>query len=132
MQNKTETIAVQRAYAKNSTFMLNPGEPFPVEASSVVTLTQAPTLTSPATVTTSNTLLSATPVPPSPSQGLSSVAVAGIVVGAIVALTLLGALFVYISRKRSSGSDKGGTAIPLMVPLEALHPAYREQKYNKT
>jgi len=39
VQNKTETIAVQREYAKNSTFMINPGEPFPAEASSVVTLT---------------------------------------------------------------------------------------------
>lgn len=108
VQNETETIAVQRAYAKNSSYMLNPGEPFPAEASSVVTLTQAPTSTSPATATTSSALLSATPVPPSRPQGLSSAAVAGIVVGTIVALMLLGALFVYIDRTRSSGSGGDG------------------------
>jgi len=43
--------------------MLNPSEPFPAKALSVVTLTQIPILTSLTTATTSSTLLSATPVP---------------------------------------------------------------------
>ena len=55
---------------------------------------------------------------------------AGIVVGAIVALTLLGALFIYISRKILSSLDKGGTAIP-PHELEDLYLVYRKQKYNK-
>jgi len=60
--------------------------------------------------------------------------VAGIVFSAIVALTLLSALFIYISRKKSSGSDKGGTATPPIVPpqeLAALYLVYYEQKHNK-
>ena len=52
---------------------------------------------------------------------------AAIVISAIVALTLLGALFVYISRKRLSSLDKGGTIV-LPYELEALYPAYYKAK----
>lgn len=68
-------------------------------------------------MTTNSALLSTTLVPLLFSQGLSSTAVAEIVVGAIVVLTLLDALFIYISRKRSSSLDKDNTTIPFIATL---------------
>jgi len=103
VQSETETLDVQKAYAKNSTYMLSPGEPFPPEASGMASLTQVPTSTtspaaaSSATVATS----SAAPVSPSSHHSLPGGAIAGIAIGVVAVLVLCGALFFYIGRSKS-------------------------------
>jgi len=52
---------------------------------------------------------------------------AGIVISAIVALTLLSALFIYINKKKLSGLDKGGTIV-LPHKLEGLYLAHCKAK----
>ena len=105
VQNETETLDVQKAYAKNSTYVLNPGEPFPSEASGMASLTQVPTsTTSPAAVSSATAATSsAAPAPASPSShhSLPDEAIAGIATGAVSVLVLCGALFFYIGRSKT-------------------------------
>jgi len=104
VQNEIETLDMQKAYAKNSTYMLNPGEPFPPEASDMASLTQVPTsTTSPATVSSATTMTSSAasaPASPSSHHSLPSEAITGIAIGAVV-LVLCGALFFYIGRLKT-------------------------------
>lgn len=105
VQNETETLDVQKAYAKNSTYMLNPGEPFPPEASGMASLTQVPTsMTSPGAVSSATAATSSAapaPAPPSSHHSLSGEAIAGIAIGAVAVLVLCGALFFYIGRSKT-------------------------------
>ena len=104
VQNETETLDVQKAYAKNSTYMLNPGEPFPPEASGMASLTQVPTSTTPGAVSSATAATSSAapaPTPPSSHHSLPGEAIAGIAIGAIAVLVLCGALFFYIGRSKT-------------------------------
>ena len=105
VQNETETLDVQKAYAKNSTYMLSPGETFPPEASGMASLTLVPTsTTSPAAVSSATAATSSaalTPASPSSHHSLPGGAIAGIAIGAVAVLVLCGALFFYIGRSKT-------------------------------
>jgi len=98
--------------------MLNPGEPFPPEASGMASLTQVPTsTTSPATISSATAATSsAAPAPasPSPHHSLPGGAISGIAIGAVAVLVLCGALFFYIGRSKTLKEvidQKGGTVV---------------------
>ncbi|KAF4554086.1 Hypothetical protein D9617_5g069620 [Elsinoe fawcettii] len=96
--NTSAQVSEQQNLARAANYMLQPGEPFPAEASSSISsIAATSTPTSPPT--TSSPSPSPTPAP-APS-GLSKGAIAGIAVGAVFALALLGALFYFIGRSRS-------------------------------
>lgn len=103
--NEIETLDMQKAYAKNSTYMLNPGEPFPPEASDMASLTQVPTSTTSPAAVSSATAVASSAAPalasPSPHHSFPSEAIAGIAIGAVAVLVLCGALFFYMGRSKA-------------------------------
>jgi hypothetical protein len=90
--NDTQTLAIQKEAAKNSPFMVKPGEPIPAEGSSSLSATGS-------TAPTSSPTSSSTPS--SHGVHLGAGAIAGIVVGAVAFLVLAAALFFYIGRTKS-------------------------------
>lgn len=121
--NTTETLDVQVAYAKNSTFMLSPGEPFPPEATGMATLTQVPTSTASSAISTTASASSvAVGTVPSGRHVFSGGAIAGIAVGAAVIVALCGALFFYVGRSgalKEAIDRKDGTVVTTtQVPPE--------------
>lgn len=90
--NETQTFAAQEQAAKDSTFMVKPGDPIPKEGSASLSATGAA-----ATATATN---SSAPT----SHGgvhLGGGAIAGIVIGAVAFLVLAAALFFYVGRTKS-------------------------------
>ena len=109
--NGTESVAVQTQLAKNSTFMLQPGEAWPSEeqnpfttSSAAPSSTSAPTSTS-STVPAASATTSAAVAASKSSSGLSGGGIAGVVIGA-AAVALLAAALLFMcgrhSRKRNS------------------------------
>ncbi|KAF2795912.1 hypothetical protein K505DRAFT_416167 [Melanomma pulvis-pyrius CBS 109.77] len=95
--NAMTSLARQRQLALDSSYMLQPGDPFPAEASILPTSSTTP---SPSPL----------PTPPggsgsssssSSKKGLSPAAIAGISVGAVCVLILGALLFFFIGRSRS-------------------------------
>ncbi|KAE9971765.1 hypothetical protein BLS_002816 [Venturia inaequalis] len=100
--NASVSLATQKQMAKDSAFMLQPGEDFPPEQS----LTPKPTSissTSSSSSTSSATSAAATATPSSSSHkgGLPAGAIAGIAIGGVVVLTLAAALFFFIGRTKA-------------------------------
>jgi hypothetical protein len=95
-QNASVSLATQKEDAKNSNYMLQPGDPFPGEApigssslsSSTSSATAAPATGSAAPGT-------------SGKSGLPAGAIAGIVIGAVAILALAAGLFFYMGRSKS-------------------------------
>jgi hypothetical protein len=99
--NASVSIQVQSQDAKDSQYMLQPGENFPSEASSssseyAATGTSKSTSTSSTEYATSSAAASK-----SSSSSLSSGAIAGIVVAAVLLLILAAALFFFVGRART-------------------------------
>lgn len=112
--NGTESVAVQTQLAKNSTFMLEPGQPWPAEennpfsstTSSAPSSTSAPSSSSTTVAVASATTTAAAAAAASHgSSGLSGGAIAGIAIGA-AAVALLAAALLFMcgraSRKRNT------------------------------
>jgi hypothetical protein len=94
--------------ALTATYMLQPGEPFPAEASSSSSASSSTSTSSStsSTIITSTTAVAATATAAASSHStLSSGAIAGIVVGAAAVLSLGAALFFYIGRSKTLQSE---------------------------
>ncbi|TVY93481.1 hypothetical protein LAWI1_G001297 [Lachnellula willkommii] len=108
--NDTQTLDIQKAYAKNATIAFSPGESFPIESassrsSSAPTSTfssspSGPTATNTATTTPTSTPTAAAAVS---KPTLSPGAIAGITVGGAAVLVLAGALIYLCGRQRIMG-----------------------------
>ncbi|KAI9657149.1 MAG: hypothetical protein M1821_003315 [Bathelium mastoideum] len=99
--NSSQVLATQKALAKSSDYMLEPGQPFPQEAASSISSIAA---TATATVTaafTEGTQGSEPMTMTNSHSGLSGGAIAGIVVGVLAVLLLAAALFFYLGRAKS-------------------------------
>lgn len=124
--NATESVLEQTELAKNSTFMLQPGEawpseqmdPFSTTSSSVPTSTPAaPTSTSaPAAATTT----AAAATSSSHSSGLSGGGIAGVAIGA-AAVALLGAALLFMCGRASRKHD---APPPGHVPVTYIDPKH--------
>ncbi|OCK91779.1 uncharacterized protein K441DRAFT_454411, partial [Cenococcum geophilum 1.58] len=107
--NATTSLEVQRSMALAAAYMLQPGEPFPAEASSSSSSSSS-TSTSSSTTITSTTAAAATTTAAAAAAApshttLGSGAIAGIVVGAAAVLSLAAALFFYIGRSKTLQSE---------------------------
>ncbi|KAI9791599.1 MAG: hypothetical protein M1816_003685 [Peltula sp. TS41687] len=91
--NASVSLAIQQELAKRSAYMLQPGEPFPAEASSSIA-SLAPAATSTTAQAGSNSNSS------SSHHRLSTGAIVGIAIGGAVALVLASALCFYIGRTK--------------------------------
>ncbi|KAI9780167.1 MAG: hypothetical protein M1839_007004 [Geoglossum umbratile] len=99
MQNSSVSLVSQKQAAKDSKFMLQPGEDFPSEGgpSSAVTAS-ATTATSTSATSTSAT---ATTAAAGGHQGLSPGAIAGIAIGSSAVVLMAAALFFLLGRQRT-------------------------------
>lgn len=97
--NATWTLSTQEAYAMNSTLQFVPGEGFPVEAnpSSSMTMTMSMTTTAPTATAT------VVPVDHGHSSSLSGGAIAGIVIGALIAIAIGAAVIYLCGRQKTMG-----------------------------
>ncbi|KAJ9649026.1 hypothetical protein H2199_000939 [Coniosporium tulheliwenetii] len=100
-QNKTTSLETQRGLALQAAYVLNPGDPFPAEASSsIASLGYGyPTVTSgssPTGATTSPTAAASTG-----GTKLGTGAIVGIAIGGAAILLLAAALFYFFGRSRS-------------------------------
>ena len=91
--NATETVARQQQLAKEATFMLQPGEPWPSESTPEPGSSSSAAASSSAATTAVSTSHH--------SSGLSGGAIAGIVIGIVAVLTLFGAVFFLCGRNRA-------------------------------
>ncbi|PNS13824.1 DNA-directed RNA polymerase III subunit rpc1 [Sphaceloma murrayae] len=117
--NSSAQVSEQQTLARAAKYMLQPGEPFPAEASASSTTIAAATATITSSRTTSpSSSPSSNPAPSPPS--LSKGAIAGIAIAAIAALAILGALFYLIGRHRSM--KKNLTLARSTVPHTSYNP----------
>lgn len=109
-QNSTQTLDVQVAYAENSTLMFSPGEGYPSET------------------TISTISPTSSPRPSSGTTSLSSGAIAGVVIGGIAIMALIGVLCLICRRKKkrrnySRNTPQGPPSyISQSSPLQHLEP----------
>jgi len=99
MQNASVSLASQKQAAADSKYMLQPGEDFPSEGSpsSSATISTTATSASSATPTSAATTAAAT----ASHQGLSSGAIAGIVIGSSAVVLMAAALFFLLGRQKT-------------------------------
>ncbi|KAL9097828.1 MAG: hypothetical protein Q9165_000154 [Trypethelium subeluteriae] len=120
--NGTQLLANQKAAAKAADYMLEPGQPFPEEAASSMSSVAA---TATATVT-SATSAPTTASPPltvtSTHTGLSSGAIAGIVIAGFVVLLLGAALFFFIGRNSTLRQALAFTIHPSPTARSSMAP----------
>ncbi|OQV11044.1 hypothetical protein CLAIMM_14949, partial [Cladophialophora immunda] len=134
--NATQSIQVQKQYAANSSFMLEPGESWPPEEDPFAT-TSTSTSTATATYTTTFTTSTLSPTPTattatpvaseSSHSSLSSGAIAGIAIGG-AAVVIAAAVLLFFCGRRSRSKDGGGgnqptPSTPAMGPMNSP-PAY--------
>ena len=105
--NASTSLSLQKELAQNSTFMLQPGEPWPAESTpdpfSTGAAASTPTSTSSSSSSPTQTAASATSsaaVAASHSSGLSGGAIAGIAIGA-AAVAILAAALLYMCGRQS-------------------------------
>jgi hypothetical protein len=94
-QNSSVSLQTQYELARNSSYMLQPGESFPSEETPIV---QTITPTSTSTSSTSSVPATSSAAASQTSQGLSGGAIAGIAVGSIAGVLILGGLFFLLGR----------------------------------
>jgi plastocyanin len=104
----TQTLEVQKLYAANSSYMLQPNEPFPAEASSAMaSLTiaplssQSPTSTPPPLASSSSSSSPSAIPRPDSHGGLGAGPIAGIAIGAAAVVFLIACLFFFMGQSRS-------------------------------
>lgn len=102
IKNSSVSLAKQKALAKDASYMLQPGENFPAEASSsMASMASTVTATYSEEYTDGPTTSAAAAAATGGSHSsLSGGAIGGIVVGAVAVLVLAAALFFYIGRNR--------------------------------
>ncbi|KIY03033.1 uncharacterized protein Z520_01499 [Fonsecaea multimorphosa CBS 102226] len=138
--NATQSIQVQKQYAANSSFMLEPGQSWPAEEDPFAT-TSTSTSTATATYTTTFTTstLSPTPTPTTSAtptavasgsghSTLSSGAIAGIAIGG-AAVVIAAAVLLFFCGRGSRHKDGGNPPTPstpaaMVGPLTSQPPAY--------
>jgi hypothetical protein len=105
--NKSVSLQHQRELAKKSDYMLQPGDPFPAEASSsLASLISAEATEAPTYSPTSTPSSTATPTPATPAvttskkSGLSVGAAVGIAIGSAAVALLFAALLYFVRRSR--------------------------------
>ena len=115
--NASVSLEIQRELALNSTFMLQPGEPWPPEASSTVLPTTTATVVSTAVSTPTSDPAETTSAAPVSSHhsSLSGGAIAGIAIGGAAVLLAAGFLVWWCGR-RSRGNNAQPDAPPKYVP----------------
>ncbi|RPA94881.1 hypothetical protein L873DRAFT_1813697, partial [Choiromyces venosus 120613-1] len=124
--NSTFPLVTVKNAAGKATFALSPGEPWPAEGGAV-----------PNPDGNSNTGSSSN----NGSVKLSPGAIAGIVIGGVIALALIGLLFFFVGRKKGSGETKTGAQIASVNPHEAAlmnsqtpglehPPVYQDPRYS--
>ncbi|KAF3480201.1 extracellular serine-rich protein [Arthroderma uncinatum] len=96
-ENKTMSWAAQQSKAKEYPYMLVPGQAPPAESDGSPVPTSSSSTTS---TTTSTSTSTSTSHPPPPSPELSDGAIAGIVVGCVAVVALIGALLFILGRNR--------------------------------
>ncbi|KIW07719.1 hypothetical protein, variant [Verruconis gallopava] len=114
--NSTELLSTQKAYAANSTYMLQPGEDFPSEAGASTTASSSnyPTSTESASSASSSALAAATSTTAENTSHKSSFpagAIAGVVVGVVAIIALAAALFYFIGRHRTVKAQQAVTGM---------------------
>lgn len=115
--NSTETLAVQVAYALNSTIELSPGQSFPAEGSPTATVSSITSTSTP--IPTSGPLSSATNTPvtvPSSQHVLSGGAIGGIAIGGAAVLMIGAALVYFCGRQRTVREILQTQAVPSYQP----------------
>ena len=106
-QNESVSLAIQKQDAANAQYMLAPGEPFPSEAGvpsgDVNPGSNANAVTSQSSTTQAATssATSASHTPDASSHKLSTGAIVGIVIGGVVVIFLIGALFFLLGRQKT-------------------------------
>jgi len=111
--NATTSLENQKELAKESSFMLLPGQPWPDESEDpFTTTTSSPTSTSTPSATSSVAAASSTSTTQSSHSGLSGGAIAGIAIGS-AAVALAAAVLIYMcgrqSRREPRTDDRPGT-----------------------
>jgi len=97
--NATQVLAVQKQYALNSTFMLQPGQPWPAES------TPDPFSTGPPTPTSTSPTAAPTSTAPEPSHsGFSTGDIAGVAIGG-AAVAIIAAALLYLCGRHSNRSN---------------------------
>ncbi|TID20176.1 hypothetical protein E6O75_ATG07636 [Venturia nashicola] len=99
--NASVSLATQKQMAKDSAFMLQPGEDFPPEQSSTPESTSISSTSSSSTSSATSAAATATSSSSSHKGGLPVGAIAGIAIGGFVVLALAAALFFFIGRTKS-------------------------------
>lgn len=127
--NANTSLEHQRQLAKDSAYMLNPGEPFPPEGtpSSLPSASASATSSTPASSSTTSTA-SATAVANTAkaNSGLSKGAIAGIAVAGVAVLALAAALFFFIGRTKTLKQevDRTSTSMHQHVVPKSFSPSY--------
>jgi hypothetical protein len=112
---KGTTIAKQKLAAKNAQFQLLPGQPWPAEGS---------------------TLSSETSTPSALTEGrhLTGGAIAGIVMGVLIAISIIGGISYYVTRLYSKKWLKTAAALPVIpyssVPERPVRPSVGESVWS--
>ncbi|PWW73725.1 hypothetical protein C7212DRAFT_299562, partial [Tuber magnatum] len=109
--NSTSPIAKVKSEAGKATFSLSPGEPWPAEGGDI------PNPDSNAGTGSSGA--SDNGERDDGSVKLSPGAIAGIAIGGVIALALIGLLFFFVGRKKGTGEAKAGAQATSVSPQEA-------------
>ncbi|ORY07680.1 hypothetical protein BCR34DRAFT_590234 [Clohesyomyces aquaticus] len=139
--NATVSLEVQRQFAKNSSYMLQPGESFPAEGSPLPftsSSSSASSTSTPTSSSTSSTAAASTAAAAATSSSKSTLGagpIAGIAVAVVAIIVLAAALFFFIGRSKSLKEvvDRQSVALPAQSPrLMYQHHSYLSPKGGDT
>jgi len=126
--NSSYPIAKVKSLAGEATFVLSPGEPWPAEGG-----------TPPNPDSSSSASSSSTTQGSGSGTKLSAGAIAGIVIGGVIALALIGLLFFFVGRKKGTGETKTGAQtanfqeaalMNSQTPGSEHPPLYQDPRYS--